>query len=64
MLTSYVDANLYQDMITGRSLIGIIHLINQTLFDWYSKKQNAVKTATYDSEFTAVQIAVDQVTTK
>ena len=35
-LTTYVDANLYHDMITGQSVTGILHLINQTPFDWYS----------------------------
>ena len=28
VLTSYVDANLYHDMITGHSVTGILHLIN------------------------------------
>ena len=62
-LTTYVDANLYHDMITGRSVTGVLHMINQTPFDWYSKKQNTVETATYGSEFTAARIAVDQIIT-
>ena len=37
-LTTYVDANLFHDIITGRSVTGILHLINKTPFDWYSKK--------------------------
>ena len=61
VFTTYVDANLYHDMISGRSVTGILHLINGTPFDWYSKKQNTVETATYGSEFTAVQIAIDQI---
>ena len=32
-LTTYVDANLYHDMLTGRSLSGILHLVNKTPFD-------------------------------
>ena len=60
-LTTYVDANLYHDMITGRSVTGILHLINGTPFDWYSKKQSTVETATYGSEFTAARIAIDQI---
>ena len=60
-LTSYTDANLYHDIITGRSVTGILHLINKTPFDWYSKKQNTVETATYGSEFTAARLAVDQI---
>jgi hypothetical protein len=30
----YKDANLYHDMITGRSVNGILHFCNQTLIDW------------------------------
>ena len=37
-LTTYVDANLYHNLLTERSVSGIIHLINKTPFDWYSKK--------------------------
>ena len=60
-LVTYVDANLYHDLITGRSVTGILHLVNGTPFDWYSKKQNTVETATYGSEFVAARIAVDQI---
>ena len=28
VLTHYVDANLYHDMLTGRSVTGIIHMLN------------------------------------
>ena len=62
-LTTYVDANLYHDLLTGRSVSGIIHLINKTPFDWYSKKQATVEIATYESEFTAARIATDQIIT-
>jgi len=50
-LMHYVDANLYHDLITGRSL----HLANKAPIDWYS-----VETATYGSEFIAARICVDQ----
>jgi len=59
-LTHYVDANLYHDLITGRSVTGILHLVNKTPIDWYSKKQATVETATYGSEFIAARICVDQ----
>ena len=58
---SYVDANLYHDILTGRSVTGILHFCNQTLIDWYSKRQATVETATFGSEFTAARISVDQV---
>ena len=61
VLTTYVDANLYHDYITGRAVTGILHLVNQTPIDWYSKRQATVKTATYGSEFVAARIATDQI---
>jgi len=59
--TTYVDANLYHDLITGQAATGILHLVNGTPVDWYSKKQATVETATYGSEFVAAHIATDQV---
>jgi len=59
--TTYVDANLYHDLITGRAATGILHLVNGTPIDWYSKCQATVETATYGSEFVAARIATDQV---
>ena len=61
VMTTYVDANLFHDMTTGRSVTGILHLVNQTPFEWYSKKQATVETATYGSEFVAARIATEQV---
>ena len=59
--TTYVDANLMHDILSGRSVTGIIHLVNKTPIEWYSKKQATVETATYGSEFVAARIATDQV---
>jgi len=61
VLTAYVDANLYHDLVTGRSVTGILHLINQTPIDWFTKRQATVETATYGSEFVAARIATDQI---
>ena len=58
---TYKDANLYHDMLTGRSATGVFHLCNSALIDWYSKRQATVETATFGSEFTAARIAVDQI---
>ena len=44
---TYEDANLYHDMTTGREVMGVLHLINGTPIDWYSKRQDTVETATY-----------------
>jgi len=61
VLTHFVDANLYHDMTTGRSVTGILHLVNQTPIDWFSKKQATVETATYGSEFVAARTCVEQI---
>ena len=61
-LTHYFDAsNLYHDMLTGRSVTGILHLMNKTPNKWYSKKQATVETATYGSKFIAARTCVDQI---
>jgi hypothetical protein len=60
-LSHYVDANLMHDVTTGKSATEILHLINKTPLDWYSKKQATVETATYGSEFVAALICVEQI---
>ena len=61
IMTTYVDANLLHDYVTGRSCTGVIHLFNKTVIEWSSKLQNNVETATYGSEFTAMRTAVDHI---
>ena len=60
VLTSYMDANLLHDMVTGRSVTAVLHLVNQTPIEWFSKKQATVETATYGSEFVAAKMAMQQ----
>ena len=61
VLTAYVDANLYHDLISGRSVTGIIHLANKTVIDFYSKLQSTVETATFGSEYVAARTCTEQV---
>ena len=42
-LTHYCDANLMHDLSTGRSVTGILHFLNKTPIDWYSKKQATLR---------------------
>jgi len=56
-----VDANLYHDMLTSRSVTGILHYLNKMPIDWYSKKQATIETATYGSELVSAHLAVDQI---
>jgi hypothetical protein len=60
-LSHYFDANLYYDMVTGRFFTAILHFLNQTPVDWYSKKQATVETATFGSEFIAARTTIDQI---
>jgi hypothetical protein len=54
--------NLFDDIFTGRSVTGILHLANKTPIDWYSKKQATVETVTYGSEYVAARTCcVEQV---
>ena len=61
-LTTNLDANLMHCLVTGRSLTGVLHFLNQTPIEWFSKKQNTVETATYGSEFNAARTATEQST--
>ena len=61
LTTTLVDANLCHDMAMGRAVTGIVHFINQTVIDFYSKKQSLVKTATYGSEFMAARTGTEQI---
>jgi hypothetical protein len=60
-LSHYFDANLYHNMVTGRSVTAILHFLNQTLMDWYLKKQATVETATFGSEFITARTTIDQI---
>jgi hypothetical protein len=58
--TTYVDANLYHCLMTGRSVTGIIHILNKTAIEWFTKKQGTVETTIYGSEFVAARTDMEQ----
>jgi hypothetical protein len=41
--------------------MGILHFVNQTPVEWFSKRQNTVETATYGSEFVVARTATEQI---
>ena len=41
--TTYKDANLMHDLTTGRSISSIVHFLNQTPVDCFSKHQSQVE---------------------
>ena len=56
-----MDANLHHDLATGKAVTAVLHFLNQTPIDAYTKRQSTVETATYGSEFVAARTAVDQI---
>jgi hypothetical protein len=60
-LTIYVDASHACDLLTRRSVTGILLCVNLTPSKWYSKRQNTVETSTYGSELVAARIAIEMI---
>ena len=60
-MTAFQDSSLYHCKLTGRAVTGIIHMINKTPFEWYTKRQNTVETATYSAEFVSAKQCVEQI---
>ena len=49
------------DVLTERFMTGISHYFNQTLIEWFVKKQNTAETATHGSEFVAARSCAEQI---
>jgi len=60
-MTSFFDANLHHDLISGKAVTGNLHQFNKTLIDWYSKLQSAVETATFGSECVTARTCTEQI---
>jgi hypothetical protein len=48
-MTVYFDADHAHDLVTRRSIIGILVMLNNTPIRWISKRQKTVETSTYGS---------------
>ena len=59
-LFTYADANLMHDALSGKAVTAILHFINKTPFDWFSRKQPTVNTATFGAEASATRTAIEQ----
>ena len=58
-ITVYVDADHAHDLVTRRSITGILLLLNNTPFRFICKRQKTVETSTYGSELVAARVATD-----
>ena len=59
--TTFLHANLLHDIVTGKSVTALLHFVNTTPTDWFSKRQATVETATYGTEFGAAISATKQI---
>ncbi len=60
-ISTFEDAHLLHDHVTGRSAMGILHFVSQMPVEWFSKRQNTVETASYGSEFVVACTATEQI---
>ena len=58
-ITVYKDADHAHDVLTRRSVSGILLMINNTPVRWISKRQKTVETSTYGSELVCAKQAVE-----
>jgi hypothetical protein len=58
-MTVYVDADHAHDLVTRRSITGILVIINNTPIRWISKFQKTVETSTYGPELVASRVATE-----
>ena len=56
-----MDTNLHHDLIAGKAVSAILHMLNATPVHWHCKRQSTLETATIGSEFVAARTAVDQI---
>jgi hypothetical protein len=52
-MTVYVDADHAHDLVTRRSITGILVKLNNTPIRWIYKRQKTVETSNYVSELVA-----------
>ena len=58
---SYHDPSIFHNIITGRSVTGVLNILNKSHIDYHSKKQSTVETATYGSEYSSDRTCVEQI---
>jgi hypothetical protein len=53
-MTIYVDADHAHDLVTRRSITGILDMLNNTPIRWISKRQKTVETSIHEKNLTKV----------
>ncbi len=62
-MSIFFDSDHGYDKVTGRSMSGIIVLVGSTPIIWRSRRQGAVQTSTYGTEFSAMHMATEEAIT-
>ena len=62
-ITIFVDSNHAHDLVTGRSITGMICFVGRKPISYISKRQSAVQTPTFGAEFVALKKAVEEAVT-
>ena len=58
-ITVYKDSDHAHDILTRRSVTGLLLFLNNTPVKWISKRQKTVETSTYGSELVATKVATE-----
>jgi hypothetical protein len=58
-ITVYVDADHAHDLVTRRSITGILFMLYNKPIKWISKHQKTAETSTYGSESVASRVAME-----
>jgi hypothetical protein len=58
-MTVYVDADHAHELVTRRSITGILVMLNNTPIRWISKSQKTEETSTYGSELVVSRVATE-----
>jgi hypothetical protein len=58
-MTVFVDADHAHDLVTRRSITGILVMLNNTPIRWISNHQKTVETSTYGSGLVASRVATE-----
>ena len=58
---TFLDANLLYNIVTGQSVTAVLHFVNTTPTDWFSKRQATGETVTYGSELVDAKTATEQI---
>ena len=58
-MIAFSDSDHAGDLLTRRSRTGVLIFLNRSPIIWYSKKQTAIETSTFGSEFMALKTATD-----